>query len=444
MTPRVLSDRLGLFPVDSSVSAKNHLVVGGCDAVDLAREFGTPLYVFDEQTLRGQCRAFLREFGGRYPHTRVLYAAKAFLNLAMARLVHQEGLGMDVVSGGELAIAAAAEFPMERVYFHGNNKTSEEITYALDLNVGRVVLDNFHEIALLEALASQAGQEMAVLLRVGPGVDAHTHTYTTTGILDTKFGLPIATGQAEEAVRQVMAAPHLRLVGLHMHLGSPIFELEPYRLGLAAVLPFAAQMAEQYGLNLQELSPGGGFAIQYLVDRPAPPIGDYASAMVGELRRQLDMLGLGDPLLVLEPGRAIVGRAGVALYRVGSRKTVPGVRQYVSVDGGMGDNIRPALYEAGYEALLANRVESDLVERVTLAGKYCESGDVLVRDVDLPPLDPGDVVALPAAGAYCLAMASNYNASLRPAVVLVREGNATLIRRRETFEDLVRCDVSLP
>ena len=444
MTTRVLSDRLAVFPMGSSVSAENHLLVGGCDAVELAREFGTPLYVFDEQTLRGQCRSFLREFGGRYPHTRVLYAAKAFLNLALARLVHQEGLGMDVVSGGELAIAAAAEFPMEQVYFHGNNKTPEELTYALEMHVGRVVLDNFHEIAVLEDLASQAGQEMAVLLRVGPGVDAHTHTYTTTGILDTKFGLPIAPGQAEEAVRQVMAASHLRLVGLHMHLGSPIFELEPYRLALAAVLPFAAHMAERYGLKLQELSPGGGFAVQYLVDRPAPPIADYAGALVGELRLQLAASGLGEPLLVLEPGRAIVGRAGVALYRVGSRKTVPGVRQYVSVDGGMGDNIRPALYEAGYEALLASRVESDLVERVTLAGKYCESGDVLVRDVELPPLQAGDVVAVPAAGAYCLAMASNYNASLRPAIVLVGGGSATLIRRRETFEDLLRCDVPLP
>jgi len=444
VTTRVLSDRLALFPAGSSVSAENHLVVGGCDAAELAREFGTPLYLFDEQTLRGQCRSFLHEFGSRYPHTRVLYAAKAFLNLALARLVHQEGLGMDVVSGGELAIAAAAEFPMERVYFHGNNKTPEELSYALEMHVGRVVIDNFHEIALLERLASQAGQEMAVLLRVGPGVDAHTHTYTTTGILDTKFGLPIATGQAEEAVRQVMAASHLRLVGLHMHLGSPIFELEPYRLGLGAVLPFVAQMAERYDLKLQELSPGGGFAVQYLLDRPAPPIADYASAMVGELRRQLEASGLGEPLLVLEPGRAIVGRAGVALYSVGSRKTVPGVREYVSVDGGMGDNIRPALYEAGYEALLANQVESDITERVTLAGKYCESGDVLVRDVDLPPLQPGDVVAIPAAGAYCLAMASNYNASLRPAVILVGEGGARLIRRRETFEDLLRCDVPLP
>jgi len=431
---------LDVFPETASVAPSGHLVIGGCDAVELARRFGTPLYVFDEQTLRGMCRAFVGEFGRRHPQSQVLYASKAYINPALARIFQEEDLGLDVVSAGEMAIARAAGFPLERVYFHGNNKGPEELKLALEWGIGRVVVDNFHELDLLDRLAREVGKVQDVLVRVSPGVDPHTHAHTTTGILDSKFGMSIQTGQAEEAVARARKAKGLRLMGLHYHLGSPIFELEPYTQGMSVVLEFAAAMRERHGLDMRELSPGGGFAVQYT--RQAPPaVGQYAEVIVNALRQGCDAHNLPLPRLVLEPGRAIVGRAGVALYTVGARKEIPGVRTYVSVDGGMGDNIRPAIYGSEYEALVANKAKAAPAEKVSIAGKYCESGDILIKDIVLPSLEPGDVLAVPASGAYCLSMASNYNASLKPPIVLVKDGEARLIRRRETFDDLLRCDV---
>ncbi len=433
-----------VLPVTAAVNGAGHLAIGGCDAVELARRFGTPLYVFDEETLRHMCRAFRQEFAARHPDVRVVYACKAYIGRALAALLMEEGLGADVVSGGELAFLASVGFPPEAIYFHGNNKGEDELAEALAYGVGQVVADNFHELALLSRLAESVGRRQRVLLRVSPGVDPHTHVKTTTGVLDSKFGFPIATGQAEEAVREALASPSLELVGLHFHLGSPIFELEPYREATAIVLEFAAAMGERHGLELRELSVGGGFAAQYLPQEPPPPLSAYAEAIVGALREGCRRHGLPLPRLTVEPGRAIVARAGVALYTVGAWKDVPGVRRYVAVDGGMADNIRPALYGARYSALLANRPLDDRRERVTVAGKYCESGDVLLWDADLPPLQPGDVLAVPAAGAYAPAMASNYNASLRPAIVFVRDGQARLVHRRETYDDLLRCELWPP
>ena len=429
-----------VFPVTADVNDAGRLTLGGCDVVDLVADFGTPLYVFDEDTLRMMCRDFVGKFTARYPDTKTLYASKAYVNPALAKLVHEEGLGFDVVSGGELAVVMASGIPAGDIYFHGNNKTPDELEMALDSGVGRVVIDNAYELDLLDGLARARGVSQDVLLRVSPGVDPHTHAHTTTGTLDSKFGLAIETGEAERAVLDAIAAPNLNVVGLHFHLGSPIFELEPYAIAVDAVLTFARGLASR-GLELKEFSPGGGFAIGYMRDRLPPSVGAYADVITSTLKQRTSDLGIEEPTLVIEPGRSIVGRAGVALYTVGAIKDIPSVRKYVSLDGGMGDNIRPALYDSQYEAVAANRMLDPAEETVTLAGKYCESGDILVKDVDLPRLSHGDVVAIPASGAYAPSMASNYNLNPRPPVVLVKDGEARLIRRRETYRDLILADV---
>ena len=428
-----------LFPFTADVDGGGHLTLGGCDAVALASEFGTPLLVFDEDTLRGICREFVNEFTSRYANTRVLYASKAYVNPALARLVHQEGLGLDVVSGGELAVVQAACVDPRLVYFHGNNKTPAELAMALDGKVGRVVIDSFHELGLLDRLAGDRGVVQEVMVRVSPGIDPHTHAKTTTGILDSKFGFSIETGHAAEAIRQAIAAPNLDLVGVHFHLGSPIFELEPYSIAVDTVLTFLSNFKSD-GLDLCEFSPGGGFAIGYVREEPPPPVASYAEVITTALKRRAADLGFGEPTLVVEPGRAIVGRAGVALYTVGGVKDIPTVRKYVSLDGGMGDNIRPALYDSRYEAVVANRMTAAPEETVTLVGKYCESGDYLIKDIELPTLESGDLIAIPSSGAYAPSMASNYNLNPRPAVVMVKDGDARLIRRRETFRDMMLCD----
>ena len=429
-----------VFPESSQVSSRGHLVVGGCDVLDLAAQYGTPLYLFDEEMLRNQCRRYVREFTDRHPATTVVYACKAYVNPSLARIFMEEGLGLDVVSGGELAVAQAVDYPSQWVYFHGNNKGRLELEEALAWNIGRVVVDSFHEMELLDRLAGEAGKVQEILVRVSPGVDPHTHVHTTTGTLDSKFGFPIETGQAGEAVRRALRMPNLKLVGLHFHLGSPIFHVEPYQTAMEIVLEFASQLREE-GLLLQEISPGGGFAIAYTRDQEPPSIGEYAEAIVSSMVSTCQRLGMEVPRLVVEPGRSIVGRAGVALYSVGAVKDIPGVRKYVSVDGGMGDNIRPALYDAAYEVVVAGKVEAEPTDLVTIVGKFCESGDVLVKDVKLPPVEADDVLAIPAAGAYCLSMASTYNMNPRPPIVLVKGGESRLIRRRESYQDLMVCDV---
>ena len=433
-------ENAGLFPQTADVNAEDHLVLGGCDTVELASEFGTPLYVFDEDTLRGMCKEFTYEFGSRYPNSKIVYASKAFINPALARLFNEEGLGLDVVSGGELATANAVDFPPEGIYFHGNNKSPQELQMALDTGVGRIVVDSFNELGTLNELARNLGTVQDIMLRISPSVDPHTHTHTTTGVLDSKFGFSVETGHAEQAVHQAIDASNLDLVGLHFHLGSPIFELEPYSIAIDIVLTFASRLQTR-GLDLHEFSPGGGFAIGYVNTQLPPPIGDYAEVITSTVTTRCNDLGLGEPRLVIEPGRAIVGRAGVALYTVGTIKDIPAVRKYVSVDGGMGDNVRPALYDARYEAVMANRISHPPQETVTVAGKFCESGDLLIRDVALPVATPGDVVAIPSSGAYAPSMASNYNLNPRPAIVMVKDGSAWLIRRRETYQDLMLCDV---
>ncbi|MCH9010447.1 MAG: diaminopimelate decarboxylase [Chloroflexi bacterium] len=429
-----------LFPFSTEVNDQDHLTIGGCDVVDLVSEFGSPLYVFDEDTLRGMCRQFVGEFSKRYANSRVAYASKAFLIPYIARLVHEEGLALDIVSGGELAVAKAVGFTPEKIYFHGNNKTPDELAFALEYGIGHFVIDSFYELDLLQELAGQKGLKQDVMLRVSPSIDPHTHVYTTTGILDSKFGFSIETGDAAKAIRRAMDSSNLNLDGIHFHLGSPIFELEPYSAAIHAVLNYLTQFKEE-GLNLQEFSPGGGFAIGYVRDELPPDISEYAEEITSTSISVAKELGFGEPRLIVEPGRSIVGRAGVALYTVGGIKDIPTVRKYVSLDGGMGDNIRPALYDSKYEAVVAGRMSAPANDVVTLAGKYCESGDVLIRDVELPVIKTGDIIAVPSSGAYAPSMASNYNLNPRPAIVVVKDGEARLARRRETYEDMMRCDV---
>jgi len=431
--------RLTLFPTTSTINDRGHLIIGGCDTVELAAEFGTPLYLFDEFSLRSRCAEFKQEFSQRYADTTVIYACKAFINKALALIFKEEGLGLDVVSAGELGIVQSAGFPLERVYFHGNNKSAEEIRLALEWRIGRIVVDNFHELAMLGEIAGEQGYTPDILLRLSPGVEPHTHRYIITGAVDTKFGFPLASG--DEAVAQAMSAPNLNLVGLHFHIGSLIYDIEPYQQAIELILSFAAGMRQRNGFELRELNVGGGFAIQYAVDFLAPPLSAYAEAIASRVIDKCRELDLALPRLVVEPGRAIVGQAGVALYWVGVVKDIPGVRCYVSVDGGMADNIRPALYGAKHEAVVANRMAEKEEGRVTIAGRFCESGDILIENIALPPVSAGDIIAVADCGAYCLSMASNYNASLKSAIVLVKEGKARLIRRRETLDDLTRCDL---
>jgi diaminopimelate decarboxylase len=433
--------KLSLFPLTTKVDSHGHLLIGGCDCVELSKKFGTPLYVFDEDTLRSRCREFKTEFTRRYSDTVVLFASKAFLNRALATIIKEEGLGLDVVSGGELSLAQSVDFPRENVYFHGNNKTEEELKLALDWGIGRIVVDNFNELELLNSLARKKGARQNILLRLTPGVDPHTHRHTTTGILDSKFGFPLASGQAETAVAKAMSASNLNLVGLHFHLGSPIPDTSPYEAAISLVLDFAKEIKDRHGLSLDEFSTGGGFAVRYTVDQQTPDVAEYAEAITAGVSNLVDKLGLARPKLIIEPGRAIVAQAGVALYTVGSIKEIPGVRKYVCVDGGMGDNIRPAFYEARYEALVVNKANQNESAKVTIAGKYCESGDILARDVKLAPVSAGDIIAIPVNGAYSIPMSSNYNMVPRPAIAMVKDGKARLIRKRETYDDLMKLDI---
>lgn len=415
--------------------------MGGCDLRTLAATYGTPLYVYDTATLRQQCRAYVEAFRAEYPESRVVYAAKAFLNRPFARFVAGQGLGFDAVSGGEIAVLRSAGVDMETVHFHGNNKSPEELTLAVGAGIGRVIIDNEGEVALVDAAATAAGRTQAVLVRVSPGIDGHTHEKTTTGTIDNKFGLPIATGAAERAIRAILDSPHLDFRGLHLHIGSPIFELDPYALAIEVTAEFMAHLRDSLGLEVAEFSPGGGFAVAYRREQQPEAPTAYAKVIAGTLRREADKHGLRLPALFVEPGRSLVARAAVAVYTVGMRKEVPGIRTFVSVDGGMADNIRPSMYGAQYEALSVDRPRATAEETVTIAGKYCESGDVLIEDIALPRLEAGELLAVPASGAYQVAMESNYNLALRPAIVMVEDGQARLIRRRQTYEDLVALDV---
>ncbi|MDO8569111.1 MAG: diaminopimelate decarboxylase [Dehalococcoidales bacterium] len=431
--------RLSLFPRTAEINGQNHLVVGGCDTLELVKQYGTPLYVYDELGVRGMAAQFKNEFTRRYPDTMVIYASKAFINKAMALILKDEGLGLDVVSAGEINIAQSAGFPMDKLYFHGNNKSAEELELAVKSGIGRVVVDNGYELALLGKIAREHKRTQEILLRINPGIDPHTHKYNTTGIVDSKFGIPSA--YREEVIGTALKTPGIKLVGLHFHLGSLILETDPYPQGVELALDFAASLKQKYGFEMKELDIGGGFGVPYTLDMVAPPVSAFAEIIAATIKKKCQELKLAQPRLIIEPGRAIVAQSAFALYTVGVVKEIPGVRCYVSVDGGMGDNIRFALYGAKHEALIANRATEKESTLVTISGKFCESGDIIIKDIKMPPLAAGDILAVADCGAYCIPMSSNYNAFLRPAVAMVKEGKSRLIRRRETFADLTERDL---
>ncbi|GAA2909795.1 diaminopimelate decarboxylase [Streptomyces thioluteus] len=413
--------------------------VGGLDVKHLAEEFGTPAYFLDEDDFRARCRAWSEAFG---PDADVFYAGKAFLSRAVVRWLTEEGLNLDVCSGGELSTALAAGMPAERIALHGNNKSVEEITRAVEAGVGRIVVDSFQEIVRVAHIAQKAGKRQRVQIRVTVGVEAHTHEFIATAHEDQKFGLPLAGGQAAEAVRRVLKLDGLELVGVHSHIGSQIFDTSGFEVAARRVVGLLAEVRDEHGVELPEIDLGGGLGIAYTSeDDPREPH-EIATALRAIVERECAAAGLAVPRLSVEPGRAIVGPTAFTLYEVGTVKELPGLRTYVSVDGGMSDNIRTALYDADYSVALVSRTSTAEPMLSRVVGKHCESGDIVVRDAFLPAdLAPGDLLAVPATGAYCRSMASNYNHALRPPVVAVKDGTARVIVRRETEEDLLRLDV---
>lgn len=423
----------------SRINQQGHLEIGGCDTVQLARQFGTPLYIVDEQLVRDRMRAFVRAFEKTGLSFQVGYASKAFSTMAMCRIVDEEGYLLDVVSDGELVTALEAGFPAERIYFHGNNKSPVEIEMALDAGIRLFVADNFVELEMLQGLAQQKGKKASVILRVSPGVEAHTHAYIQTGQEDSKFGFDLISGQAQQAAVQAHHASHLVLEGFHCHIGSQIFETKAFRLAVNKMAQLAQECYETYGIETRILNVGGGFGIRYEESDTPQPVENYVQTIADAVKEAFGRLPQ-IPEIWIEPGRSIIGEAGTTLYTIGTVKEVPGIRKYVSVDGGMTDNLRPALYQAKYEALLANRARDGEREVVSIAGKCCESGDMLIWDIKLPEVTQGDLLAVSCTGAYNYSMASNYNRLRRPAVVFVKNGEADVVVERETYQDLISHD----
>ncbi|MER3501332.1 MAG: diaminopimelate decarboxylase [Candidatus Fervidibacterota bacterium] len=423
------------------INERGHLEIGGCDCVELAKQFGTPLFVMDETLIRQNCRRYRSAFAQHYPaEARVAYAGKAFLVLAMCRLVNEEGLWLDVASGGELFTALQARFPAERIYLHGNNKSKEELTMAVRYKVGRIVVDCMEELERLNAIAEHYNRVVDILLRITPGVEAHTHEYIRTGQIDTKFGLAIEGGVALQATKRALELPNLRLNGFHCHIGSQVFEVEPFRIAVEEMFRFADEARKTMGFVMRELNLGGGLGVRYVPADNPPSIEEFVAALCTSVKEASARFNLPLPVLAVEPGRSIVGEAGTTLYTIGVVKEVLGVRAYVSVDGGMSDNPRPALYGARYFAVIANKADQPANCVVTVAGKHCES-DILIRDIPLADPQPGDILAVFTTGAYHYSMASNYNRFPRPAVVFVKDGKAQVVARRETYDDLLKCDV---
>lgn len=425
------------------VNQAGHLAIDGVDALDLAKQYGTPLVAYDVTAIRDQIHRFRSVFEQNKVDYAVSYASKAFATIAMYQLIAQEHGHIDVVSGGELYTAMKANFPMQSVSFHGNNKSTAELEMAVDQHVGVIMLDNFHEIKLLSAILAEKSAEINVMLRVTPGISAHTHEYDQTGQEDSKFGFDIKSGQAQDALKQVLAEPRMNMLGVHAHIGSQIFEVNGFVMAANKLVDTVADWHDELGYEPKVINVGGGFGIRYTeTDDPIAPE-DFVDAIVKAVKVRTTERQLATPEISIEPGRSIVGPAGYSLYTIGSRKDVPGIKPYVAVDGGMGDNIRPALYQAEYEAVLANNPLAKPVETVRIAGKYCESGDILIQNQPLPETKAGDVIAILDTGAYGYSMASNYNRNPRPAVVFVEKGKAKLVVERESFDDLVRLDKKL-
>jgi diaminopimelate decarboxylase len=425
------------------INKKGHLQIGGVDSINLAKEYGTPLYVYDVELMRKKARGFIDTFKKYGVQAQVAYASKAFSCIAMIQLAEEEDLSLDVVSGGELYTALAAGFPSERIHFHGNNKSPQEIEYAVKENIGCFVVDNFHELELLRQASIVYGKQINILLRVTPGIEAHTHEYIITGQEDSKFGFDLKNGQVTEAICLTHNSKQFNLLGIHCHIGSQIFETSGFTMAVDKIFESIAGWNEEFAYIPKVINLGGGFGIRYVEgDEPLNPEA-YVEAMILQVKQHIEKLGIAMPEIWIEPGRSLVGDAGTTLYTLGSSKTVPGIREYVSVDGGMSDNLRPALYDAKYEAIIANKGTAETDKTVSIAGKCCETGDMLIWDLPLPKVEQNDILAVFCTGAYGYSMSNNYNRIPRPAVVFVEDGEAQLVIERESYADLVKLDKPL-
>lgn len=431
---------MAYLPETVQVNSLNHLTLANVDLVELAGQYGTPLYVYDEDLMRQKCRSYRDLLAEIYPDSEIAYAGKAFLTMAMCRLLQQEGLSLDVVSGGELHLAHQAGFPLEKVYFHGNNKSPAELKMAVELGVGRIVVDNAAELTQLCGEAKRQNRTVSILLRVRPGIAAHTHHYIQTGQQDSKFGLGLADGRLMAAVKEALKSPQISLCGLHSHIGSQILDPQPFYLTAGVMVSAMQEIKRKTGVTLQELNLGGGLGIRYTREDQLYSLSDFLKLLARAVREQAEAHSFPLPKLTLEPGRSIVGEAGITLYTVGTVKELPGIRVYAAVDGGMTDNLRTALYEARYEAALANRAGEKELQKITVAGKACESSDIIIRDIELPLPESGDILAVFSTGAYHFSMFSHYNRHLRPAVVFLSAGNAALVAERESYADLTRLE----
>lgn len=428
--------------LQGTMSVKNdELYIGGISCLELAKTYQTPLYVFDEQLARENCREYVKHFKVKEHRNRVAYAGKAFLPLHMCQLIKEEGLYLDVVSGGELYTAHKAQFPMENVLFHGNNKTIDEIKMGLELGVGRFVVDNYYELDLLEQFCKERGTSQAIYLRITPGIEAHTHDYIKTGQIDSKFGFTLTNGDLYECLASFHRYDHLQLVGLHAHIGSQIFDVEPFLDEVDIMMSLVKEIKETYGIQIREVDLGGGVGVYYTKNDQPKTIQQFCEAMIEKVEKSCQKLGINVPTLIIEPGRSIVANAGSTLYTVGSMKDIKDVRTYVSVDGGMTDNIRPSLYQARYECAIVNKMRTGDQKQVTIAGKCCESGDILITDVDIKGIETGDILIIASTGAYGYSMSSNYNKIPKAAVVSVQNGKSRVICKRQTLEELLALEV---
>lgn len=425
----------------ASVNDKGNLEIGKCDVVDLANKFGTPLYLVDEELIRNNCRLFKSSFSDSDIEAEVIYASKAFLNLAMCKIIHEEGVSLDVVSGGELYTAIKAKFPPDKIYMHGNNKTKEELTLAIKAQVGRIVVDNLQELYLIERLCQELKTKAEVLLRVNPGIEAHTHEYIQTSTNDSKFGISIFQEEICEIISKFQSSDNVTLKGFHCHIGSQIFEETSFYREVSVMLQFLGKVAKECDFITEELNLGGGFGVYYSQDDTPVDIANCLQNMIETIKKNAKKLNIKLPKIMIEPGRAIVANAGTTIYSIGGTKKTYGGKNFIFVDGGMTDNPRTALYDAKYEAVIANKANYENKETYTVAGKCCESGDVIIKNIELPIAEPEDILAVFSTGAYNYSMSSNYNRIPRPAVVFAKDGEAKLAVKRESYEDILRNDV---
>lgn len=439
-------DELAKFTARDTIhiNARNHLEIAGVDTIELTKKYGTPLVIYDIQTVRKNIRELKEGLADYKGQTEISYASKAFSSVAFYQIIHQENISIDVVSGGELYLAKQAGFPAKKINFHGNNKSLQELTDALDYNIGNIIVDNFHELEILKQLTEQRQQMTNILLRITPGVSADTHQYIMTGQADSKFGFDLQNGQAEKALAEALDASYLNVAGLHMHIGSQVFDTESYTVSMHQILNHVNKWQDKYDFQLKVFNMGGGFGVQHTVEEAENSPENQLKMISQQFMNLLDEYGMPYPGLWIEPGRSIVGEAGTTIYEIGSQKKLPNIRHYVSINGGMSDNIRPAFYDAKYTGFVANRMNDEANTTVSIAGKACESGDMLIFDLPLPEVEAGDLLAVINTGDYTFAMASNYNRIPRPAVVFVEEGKDFLAIRRETPEDFMRFENGLP